>query len=113
MSLLNTVVAYLCCITLYCRCLLHNFIANHIYIAYLCCRVAVFCSLGLGSIFGRLGVSLFDFWSFWGGLRGVLGGLLGILRALGPLLGDLGSVLAGLGRSWGALGGSWAALDRS
>ena len=83
--------------------ILHNFIANHIYIAYLCCRIAVFCSLGLGSIFGRLGVSLFDFWSFWSGLRGVLGGLLGVLRALGPLLGDLGSVLAGLGRSWAAL----------
>ena len=76
---------------------MHNFIANHIYIAYLCCRVAVFCSLGLGSILGRLGVSVFDFWSFWSGLRGVLGGLLGVLRALGPLLGDLGSVLAGLG----------------
>ena len=92
---------------------MHNFIANHIYIAYLCCRVAVFCSLGLGSIFGRLGVSLFDFWSFWSGLRGVLGGLLGVLGALGPLLGDLGSVLAGLGRSWAALGRSWAALGRS
>ena len=92
---------------------MQNFIANHIYIAYLCCRVAVFCSLGLGSIFGRLGVSLFDFWSFWSGLRGVLGGLLGVLRALEPLLGDLGSVLAGLGRSWDALGRSWAALGRS
>ena len=76
-------IAYLRCISL-----------KHIYIAYLCCRVAVFCCLGLGSIFGRLGVSLFDFWLFWSGLRGVLGGLLGVLGALGPLLGDLGSVLA-------------------
>ena len=67
----------------------------------------------LGSIFGRLVMSLLDFWSFWSGLRGVLGGLLGVLGALGPLLGDLGSVLAGLGRSWAALGGSWAALGRS
>ena len=67
-------------------------------------RVAVFCCLGLGSIFGRLGVSLFDFWSFWGGLSGVLGDLLDVLGALGPLLGDLGSVLAALGRSWADFG---------
>ena len=67
----------------------------------------------LGSIFGRLVVSLLDFWSFWSGLRGVLGGLLGVLRALGLLLGDFGSVLAGLGRSWAALGRFWAALGCS
>ena len=93
---------YFCCICF-----------NHIHIAYLCCRVAVFCCLGLESIFGRLGVSLFDLWSVWGGLRGVLGGLWGVLGALGPLLGDLGSVLAGLGRSWAALGRYWAALGRA
>ena len=67
----------------------------------------------LGRFFGRLGGSLFDFWSFWSGLRGVLEALLGVLGALGPLLGDLGSVLAGLGRSWAALGRFWAALGRS
>ena len=105
MSLLNIVIAYL-----YCVCLLHIFIAylccislKHIYIAYLCYRVAVFCCLGLGSIFGRLGVSLFDFWLFWGGLSGVLGGLLDVLRALGLLLGahGLGQIPPGplLGRS--------------
>ena len=75
--------------------------------------VVAYLSLGLGSIFGRLGMALFDFWSFWRGLRGVLGDLLGVLRALGPLLGDLGSVLTDLGRSWAALGGSWADLGRS
>ena len=90
---------------------MHIFKAYHI--AYLCCRVAVFCCLGLESIFGLLGVSLFDFLSFWDGLRGVLGGLWGVLGALGPLLGDLGSVLACLGRSWAALGRFWAALGRS
>ena len=95
-------IAYLCCISL-----------KHIYIAYLCCRVAVFCCLGLGSIFGRLGVSLFVLGLFWGGLRAVLRCFLRVLGALGPLLGDLGSVLAGLGRSWAALGRFWAALGRS
>ena len=105
-------IAYVCCISL-----------KHIYIAYLCCRVAVFCSVGLGSIFDRLSMSLFDFVLFWGGLRGVLVDLLDVLGTLGPLLGELGSVLAGSGRSWntlgrsegcfgrsfGCLGGSWAA----
>ena len=81
MSLLNIVIAYL-----YCICLLHIFIAylrcislkhKHIYIAYLCYRVAVFCCLGLGSIFGRFGGVFVRFLVVLGGLRGVLGALLG------------------------------------
>ena len=43
----------------------------------LCCRVAVFCCLGLGSIFGRFGGVFVRFLVVLGGLRGVLGALLG------------------------------------
>ena len=84
---------------------LYGIASLHLFIAYLyCISLLHIFKAYLGSIFGRLVVSLFDFWSFWSGLRGVLGGLLGVLGALGPLLGDLESVLAGLGRSWTACG---------
>ena len=85
-------IAYLCCISL-----------KHIYIAYRCCRIAVFYCLGLGSIFGRFGGVLGRFLVVLGGLRGVLGclwrvlgGLLGVWGRLGAVLGGLEAVLARL-----------------
>ena len=109
----------------YCISLLHMFIAHaycifplHIFKSRSILHISVVLLLSFGVwVLGRFlvvrGVSLFDFWLFWGGLSGVLGGFLAVLGALGPLLGDLGSVLAGLGRSWAALGRFWAALGRS
>ena len=47
-------IAYLCCISL-----------KHIYIAYLCVVLLSFVVWVLGRIFAVLGVSLFDFGSFW------------------------------------------------
>ena len=47
-------IAYLCCISL-----------KHIYIAYLCVVLLSFVVWVLGRFLVVLGVSLFDFWSFW------------------------------------------------
>ena len=55
----------------------------HIFTAYLycisLCRVAVFCCLGVGSIFGRFGGVFVRFLVVLGGLRGVLEALLEVL----------------------------------
>ena len=75
---------------LYCLSLLHIF-KVYLYCISLC-RVAVFCCLGLGSIFGRFRGVFVRFLVAWGGLKGGLGALLDVLGALGPPLDDLESV---------------------
>ena len=88
-SLLHIFIAYLYCIAslhlfiayLYCISLLHIFKA-YLYCISLC-RVAVFCCLGVGSIFGRFGGVFVRFLVVLGGLRGVLEALLEVLGALG------------------------------
>ena len=88
-----TFLLHICIASLYCISLWPCGSSKHIYIAYLCGRVAVCGCLSLGSIFGRLRVFFSDFWFFWGGLGGVLGSLLEVLEVLG--------------RSWAILGRSW------
>ena len=92
-------IAYLYCIFLL-----------HIYIAYLCCRIVVFCRLSLGVDVWSFGGCLESIFGRFGGSEGCLERSFGVLRGLGPLLGDLGSLL---GRSWPVLGGSWLVLGRS
>ena len=75
-------IAYLYCIFLL-----------HIYIAYLCCRIVVFCRLSLGV----------DVWSFGGCLESILG-------RFGGSEGCLERSFGGLEGSWTALGRSWVAL---
>ena len=67
----------------------------------------------LGRFLVVLGVSLFDFWLFWGGLSGVLGGLGGSWAAPGRSWVGLGRSRALLGRSWPILDRSWPLLGRS
>ena len=83
-------IAHLCCTSL-----------KHIYIAYRCCRIAVFYCLGLGSIFGRFGGVLGRFLVVLGRLGGSFGGLGGSWAALGRLLGGLGRLLR---PSWAVMG---------